>query len=142
MELLFLFCFFICEYSTFLLPKHWTTLHQTKAFRGDIKESRSKQVYQKIFEARESFSKSLRIQAHIQTYTRIGWKILRLTKILSWNVTKWVFFFRLNLSCSLHTKSIGVAVIGSHWSKKSSTTDMTPSYELLNQWTFQLTLDR
>ena len=40
--------------------------------------------------------------------TRIGWKVLKLTKILLWNVTKWGLFFRHNLPCSPYTSSIYV----------------------------------
>ena len=42
-----------------------------------------------------------------------------------------------NFPCSPHTPSVDVAVFGFHWSKKSSTVDMTPSYELFSQWNFQ-----
>ena len=35
--------------------------------------------------------------------------------------------------------SIGVAVLGSHWPKKSLTVNMTSSYELFSWWTFQTT---
>ena len=50
------------------------------------------------------------------TTSRVGWKVHRLTKILSWNVTK----MRLIFQHSLHTSSISVEVLGSYWSKMSS----------------------
>ena len=54
---------------------------------------------------------------------RIGWKVHRLTKILSNGD-----YFQDSPLCSLPISSISVAVHGSHWSKTSST------------WTFQPTL--
>ena len=69
----------------------------------------------------------------IMIYTRVDWKVHRLTKILSWNVTKRGLFFNSHL-CSLHTSSFVVAELGSHSPKKSSKADMT-SY-----WAFQHSL--
>ena len=49
--------------------------------------------------------------------------------IFSWNVTIWFIFQHRNLYGS-QTSSINVVELGSHWSKTSSTADMTSSYEL------------
>ena len=64
---------------------------------------------------------------YIYIYTKVGWKVPRLTKILWWNTIKWVLFYS-----EPHISSIDVAVFGSHWSKKSSTQYMTSSYELFS----------
>ena len=43
------------------------------------------------------------IHTHTHTQpTRVGWKVYRLTKILSWNVTKWGLFFNI-VSFVVHT---------------------------------------
>ena len=47
-----------------------------------------------------AFSKFLLIKKIVQ-HTKVGWKVHRLTKIFSWNVTKWGLFFNSSL-CSLH----------------------------------------
>ena len=44
--------------------------------------------------------------------TRIGWKVHKLTKVLSGNVIKWDLFFK-SLPYSQYT-SLSVAVVGSH----------------------------
>ena len=50
----------------------------------------------------------------------------KLTKIVSWIATKWILFNIVPLVV-LTCFSIGVSMLGSHWSKKSLTVDMTPS---------------
>ena len=54
---------------------------------------------------------------------RVSGKVHKLMKILSWNVTK-CFTFQHNLIYSSHASSFSAAVLGSRWSKKSSTVDM------------------
>ena len=48
------------------------------------------------------------------------------------------FAFQHYSLCSLHTSSIDVAVLGSHWLKKSSITDTLLLYDLFSHWIFQL----
>ena len=64
-------------------------------------------------------------------YTRTNWKVYRLTKILLRNLTKWGLFFN-SPPCAPHTFSFCVAVLGLHWSKKSSTVDMRSAYKLFS----------
>ena len=64
-------------------------------------------------------------------YTRVIWKVHCLTKILSWNVTKWGLFFDSS-PCSPHTFSVSIVVLGFCWSKKSLKVDITSSYELFS----------
>ena len=44
-------------------------------------------------------------------------------------------FFNIVPPSGLQTPSIGVAVLGFHWSKKSSTADVMSTCELFNRWT-------
>ena len=69
-------------------------------------------------------------------YTRVGWKVLRLTKVQSWDMTKWGLFFQHSPLCVSHASSIDVAMLG----KKSSTADKASSYELFSPGVFQFTL--
>ena len=62
-------------------------------------------------------------------FTSGGWNVRRLTKILSWNVTKWNLFFDI-VPFVGHTSSIDVLVLGPHWSETSSTADIMYSYKL------------
>ena len=48
------------------------------------------------------------------------------------------FIFQHSFSC-VYNFSISFAMLGSHWSKKSTTVDMTPSYKLFIQLIFQPT---
>ena len=65
---------------------------------------------------------------------KVGWKVHRLTKILSWNVTKGGLFFNIILS------SYNIAMFGSQWLKISSTAVLRFSWELFYLLTFQHTL--
>ena len=60
-------------------------------------------------------------------------------KILSWNVTKWNLFFNIILLNGAHTSSIGVAVLGSPWSKESLA-GMTSSYKLFSPTSYGICL--
>ena len=58
---------------------------------------------------------------YIYIYMKVSRKVHRQTKIFSWNMTKLDVFFYI----APHTSSIGVALLGSLWSKKSPTVDVT-----------------
>ena len=59
-------------------------------------------------------------QGGMNKYTIVGWKVHRLTKIFSQDVTKRVFFFYL-FRLVVHTSFLTIEVYVSHWSKISST---------------------
>ena len=75
-----------------------------------------------------SFTLYIYIYIYIYIYMKVGWKVHRLTKILSWNVNKMRSNFQHISLGSPHCSSISVAVLGSHWSKKASTPDMMSAY--------------
>ena len=55
---------------------------------------------------------------------RVGWKVYRLTKIFSWNVAKWGFFFNtVHLAVHTHLPSV-LQCFDLIYKKKSSTANM------------------
>ena len=79
------------------------------------------------------------IYIYIYIYKRVGWKVHKLTVM----ECIWMrFIFQHSPPWGLHTSFIGVAVLGSQWSKKSLTADMmsayklssTPSYIIFDRW--------
>ena len=65
--------------------------------------------------------------------TRVNWKVHKLTKILSWNMTKWGLFFNI-VPLAVHTL-FSLVLLWSHWSKNV----INNKYDIL-LWTFQPTL--
>ena len=66
--------------------------------------------------------------------TKVSWKAHRLTKIASWNVTRWGLFFNI-VSLMVHTLFTSVLPCLVPIGKKSRA-DMTSSYEFFSLWTF------
>ena len=75
-------------------------------------------------------------------HTKIGGKVHRLTKTLSWNMTKWGLFFYI-VFLAVHTVVPSVLLcLDPIGKKRSSTVDMKSSYELFSLSTFLSTLVR
>ena len=68
---------------------------------------------------------------YIKFFVRVDWKVHRLTKILSWDVANWDLFFNIVPQRSKHFFHQG-CIAWIRLVKKSSTAEMTSSYEILD----------
>ena len=69
---------------------------------------------------------------YIYIYIRVGWKVHRLIKILSWNVIKWSLFFKILLFCDPHTFFYWCCSAWMPLVKKSSIAGMMSDYKLFS----------